>query len=62
MGNELETLQFTHMEYRRARVAQLVNMEQEYEFYYNGKPISMEDADRITQQYMDEKEAKRNTL
>lgn len=40
---------FTHEQYRRAGVARIRNEEQTYEFYYHGKLIEKEEADRITQ-------------
>lgn len=38
---------FSHEQYRSAGVAHLMNMDQELEFYYRGKPISKEEADKM---------------
>lgn len=46
---------FTHLEYRKAKVVHLVNREQEVLFYHQGKTITKEEADAITQRYMEEK-------
>ncbi|PWJ19752.1 hypothetical protein ATF84_101296 [[Clostridium] innocuum] len=46
---------YTHMEYRRARVVHIVNALQEEEFVYKGKLITKEEANAITQRYMEQK-------
>lgn len=38
---------FTHEQYRSVGVAHLLNIDQEYEFYYQGKRISKEWADEM---------------
>ncbi|WP_133968932.1 hypothetical protein [Eubacterium limosum] len=43
---------FTHWDYRKAKVVHLVNREQDVRFYHQGKPITKEEADTITQRYM----------
>lgn len=47
--------EFTHLDYRKAKVVHLVNREQEVLFYHQGKTITKEEADAITQRYMEEK-------
>lgn len=48
---------FTHKQYRRAGVAHLLNMNQEPEFYYRGKPISQEKANEIVIAHFRKKES-----
>lgn len=49
---------FSHKQYRSAGVAHLMNMNQELEFYYRGKPISKEKADEMVIEHFRKKEAK----
>lgn len=46
---------FSHEQYRSAGVAHLMNMDQELEFYYRGKPITKEQADRMVVEHYKEK-------
>ena len=46
---------FTHLEYRRAKVVHLVNIQKEEEFIYKGKEISKEEANNIVEAYMQAK-------
>lgn len=48
---------FTHEQYRSAGVAHLVNMEQEIEFYYRGKPITKEQANEMVIEHYRRKSA-----
>ena len=50
--------EFTHLDYRKAKVVHLVNREQGILFYHRGKSITKEEADAITQKYMDDKKNK----
>lgn len=50
-----DSSEFTHLDYRKAKIVHLVNREQEVLFYYQGKTITKEEADAITQRYMEEK-------
>jgi hypothetical protein len=52
--NEREV--YTHEEYRSAGVAHLMNLEQECEFYYRGKPIAREQADEMVKMYRKRKQ------
>ena len=51
--------EFTHQEYRCAKVVHMVNQDQEILFYHHGKSITKEIADAITEKYLEEKQ-KRN--
>lgn len=46
---------FTHMEYRRAKIAHVITFDKNIEFYYKGKLITKEDADRIVERYLRKK-------
>ena len=48
--------EFTHLDY--PKVVHLVNREQGILFYHRGKSITKEEADAITQKYMDDKKNK----
>lgn len=48
------------MEYRRARVVHIVNALQEEEFVYKGKSITKEEANAITQRYIEDKRRSEN--
>ena len=48
---------FTHEQYRSAGVAHLVNMDQEIEFYYRGKPITKEQANEMVIEHYKRKNA-----
>lgn len=43
---------FTHQDYRKAKIVHLVNQKQEVLFYHRGKTITKEEADEITLRYM----------
>lgn len=47
--------EFTHLEYRSAKVVHMVNKDQEVLFYHQGRPITKEEADAITQRHMEDK-------
>lgn len=46
---------FTHEQYRSAGVAHLLNMNQECEFYYQGRLITKEQADKMVIEYFKRK-------
>lgn len=53
---------FTHEQYRSVGVAHLLNIDQEYEFYYQGKRISKEWADEMVMGHHKGKNAEFNHL
>lgn len=46
---------FTHLEYRKAKVVHLINIQRKEEFVYKGKKISKEEANNIVEAYMQAK-------
>lgn len=46
-GQEIKSEEYTHGDYRSAGVAHVLNMDQEYEYYYRGKLIPKEKADDL---------------
>lgn len=52
------TMEYTHSEYRKARIAHLINIDMEEEFIYRGKSITKEEAVSLVEAYKIEKEKK----
>lgn len=50
---------FTHMDYRHAKIIHLVGKNEMDRYIYKKQEISKEDADAITSRYLEEKEKKR---
>lgn len=51
--------QFTHMEYRNAKIVHLIEQDQSERFIYKKKEITKEEAIVITANYLKEKEARK---
>ena len=51
---------YSHVEYRRAGVAHLLNHEKEIEFYYRNRAISLEMANEIVERHQSETRKKFN--
>lgn len=50
-GQDIKSEEYTHGEYRSAGVAHVLNLDQEYEFYYRGKLIPKEEADDLVREF-----------
>lgn len=58
MKEKEEMMRYTHLEYRKAKIVHLININKEEEFLFQGKAITKEEADSLVETYKSDKKKK----